>query len=104
MLRFIISIINRKILNFKVKREGGQAFSSSLRKYFTQKYNIQIGYGTYGCFVPGNIERGTIVGNYCSVGQDVKIFRANHPLSYFTTHPLFYNPSMGYVKESLLTD
>jgi len=102
MLRSIISIINHKILNIKVKREGGQTYSSSLRKYFAQRYNIEVGYGTYGCFVPGNIERGTMFGNYCSVGQGVKIFRANHPISYFTTHPLFYNPSMGYVKKYLL--
>jgi len=67
------------------------------------KYDIKIGYGTYGgCFTVGNIERGTAFGNYCSIAPGVKIFRANHPLNKFTTHPLFYNPVMGYVKKYML--
>lgn len=91
------------MLNLKVKKEGGKAFSSSIRKHYIDKYNIEIGYGSYGgCFDSNKIPSGTIFGNYCSIAQDVKIFRANHPLESFTLHPLFYNPVMGHVKEDLL--
>lgn len=99
----IIGKLHNKVLNFKIKKEGGQAFSKSLRKFYVEKYNIHIGYGSYGgCFQPENIPNGTIFGNYCSVAPDIKIFRANHPLENFTLHPLFYNPVMGYVKKDIL--
>lgn len=99
----IIQFIRHKILNYKVKREGGQAFSVSLRKFYLERYGIKIGYGSYGgCFHRSHIPRGTEFGNYCSIAQGVQIFRANHPLEYFTLHPLFYNPVMGYVKKDRL--
>lgn len=90
-------------LNKKVKKEGGQAFSTTLRKFYSNKYGIYIGYGSYGgCFNNSNIPSGVSFGNYCSIAQNIKIFRANHPKSYFTLHPLFYNPIMGYVKKDML--
>lgn len=59
MLRLIISVIRKKVLNAKVKREGGQAYSISLRNHFIQKYDIHVGYGSYGCFITnGDVERG----------------------------------------------
>ena len=92
------------LLRRMVRREGGDAFSSIIREVYIKRYGIHIGYGSYGgCFKLENIPSGTHIGNYCSIGRDVKIFRANHPLDYFTLHPLFYNPAMGYVKRDLLT-
>jgi acetyltransferase-like isoleucine patch superfamily enzyme len=99
----ILKFFYQKILDFKVSIEGGQAFSKSIRKYYSKKYNIKIGYGSYGgCFHYGNIPAGVIFGNYCSIAQGLKIFRANHPVTYFTMHPLFYNPTMGYVNCDML--
>ena len=70
--------------------------SPFLRKIFRAEYNIVIGYGTYGgCFDLKYIPPKTIFGNYCSIAQDVKIFRANHSINSFTTHPILYNPLMG---------
>jgi len=87
----------------KIAREGGQAFSGTLRKFYLNHYNIKIGYGTYGgCFNKDNVPPGVSFGNYCSVSKNIRIFRANHPKSYFTLHPLFYNPAMGYVKKDQL--
>jgi acetyltransferase-like isoleucine patch superfamily enzyme len=100
---FLINKIFTFLLNKKVKKEGGQAFSLSLRKYYIDKYNINVGYGSYGgCFNYKYIPAGTVFGNYCSIAQEVKIFRANHPLDYFTLHPIFYNPVMGYVNKDML--
>jgi len=45
---------------------------------------------------------GVFIGNYCSIGPNLNIFRANHPMDYFTTHPLFYNPVFGHVKKDTL--
>lgn len=96
-------MIKKFLFNRKVKREGGEAFSSTLRKFYLNKYNIAIGYGTYGgCFDIRYIPPNVSFGNYCSIAAGVKIFRANHPTSYFTSHPLFYNPVMGFVEEDLL--
>ena len=83
--------------------EGGQPFSKYLRKYYLKNYNINIGYGSYGgCFDTSKIPAGTKFGNYCSVAEGVTIFRANHPLTKFTTHPIFYNPIFGYVTSDKL--
>lgn len=90
-------------LRFKTKLEGGKAFSFTLRKYYIDNYGIEIGYGTYGgCFDSNLIPKGTSFGNYCSIGENLRIFRANHPINYFTTHPIFYNPQFGYVKTDQL--
>lgn len=99
----IINKIKTLLRNNIIKKEGGNAFSETIRMYYRDNYNITIGYGTYGgCFNTVNIPEGTSFGNYCSIAQNVKIFRANHPKEYFTLHPLFYNPVMGYVKKDML--
>ena len=85
------------------KREKGFAYSKSLRKIYADVYNIQIGYGSYGgCFNRANIPGGVVFGNYCSVANNVRIFRANHPTNTFTSHPILFNPVMGYVKKDKL--
>lgn len=100
--------ITDKILNYfrnkRIKKEGGNAFSKTLREYMYKKKNIKVGYGTYGgCFnAKNNIPSGVEFGNYCSISTNIRIFRANHPKSYFTLHPLFYNPIMGYVERDKL--
>lgn len=90
------------LLSFRVKGEGGQAFSKTLRKYYLKNYNISIGYGSYGGCFSRSIPPNTVFGNYCSIAGEIRIFRANHPKEYFTLHPLFYNPLMGYVKTDQL--
>lgn len=98
-MKAFLNKIKEKVYRRRIRKEGGEAFSSYIRKYYKNKYNIIIGYGTYGgCFNPKNIPPNTIWGNYCSIAQDVKVFRANHPISQFTMHPLLYNPIMGYVQ------
>lgn len=100
---FIVNKIKKRIRLKKIAKEGGEVFSSTLREFFLENYNIKIGYGSYGgCFNKANIPRGTEFGNYCSIAEGVVVFRANHPIDYFTAHPLFYNPKMGYVKKDLL--
>ncbi len=97
--KYLRRYLTRKIL----KLEGGQAYSKTIRKIYEDLYSIKIGYGTYGgCFDLANIPKGVEFGNYCSIAGHVRIFRANHPENFFTTHPLLYNPAMGHVKIDLL--
>ncbi|WP_080905243.1 CatB-related O-acetyltransferase [Parabacteroides sp. Marseille-P3160] len=93
--------LNKLIVFFILKMEGGPMYSTTIRKIYKEK-GIEIGYGTYGgCFsssIPSNVS----FGNYCSVAQNIRIFRANHPKDLFTTHPILYNPVAGYVKNDKL--
>lgn len=98
-----IKYVRRILLYMLCRFDGGWAFSRKVRKVYAQIYGIQIGYGTYGgCFAVENIPANVIFGNYCSIASQVRIFRANHPIDRFTTHPILYNPIMGYVKKDML--
>lgn len=92
------AFLRKKFLSMIASSEGGFMYSRTARDLLHKEYNITIGYGSYGgCFNFGNISGNVSFGNYCSVAKDVKIYRANHPLSEFTLHPILYNPVAGYV-------
>lgn len=98
-----MDILSKIYFKVKVFLEGGEPYSKTLREYYSKKYNIKVGYGSYGgCFDPHRIPPGTQFGNYCSIAEGVTIFRANHPLTSFTSHPIFYNPNFGIVKTDKL--
>lgn len=88
----------RKLLRKLIlKLDGGEAYSPTIRKIFKDFHRIEIGYGTYGgCFALSNMRPNIRIGNYCSFAPEIKIFRANHPYSKFTTHPITYEPALGY--------
>lgn len=94
----------RRILHCLIANsDGGLAFSERIRNLYAEMHGIIIGYGTYGgCFDLDNIPSNVIFGNYCSVASHVRIFRANHPVNRFSTHPILYNPIMGVVEEDML--
>lgn len=72
-----------------VKREGGFAYSSTIRMIYKRYHGIVIGYGTYGgCFNLSNIRPNIKIGRYCSIAPRVDFLRANHPITDFTTHPI----------------
>jgi len=91
------------IVRLILSKEGGYMYSSTIRRIYSDKYKIDIGYGTYGgCFNKENIPDSATFGNYCSIANNIRIFRANHPKDTFTSHPLLYNPVAGYVKTDKL--
>lgn len=94
----------RKILiKIILKIENGTHFSKTYRKIYKEIYGITIGEGTYGgCFNRKLIPSGTHFGRYCSIGPNVQVFRANHPVTEFTSHPILYNPIYNYVKKDTL--
>lgn len=97
--------IRRVIEKIILRKEGGYAFSKTIRTLYAKYYGLHIGYGSYGgVFSHVNIPRPcqVFVGNYCSIGSGLKVFRANHPADRFTTHPVLYNPAFKYVEKDML--
>jgi len=93
-----VHILRRFILALVTKLEGGQMYSRTLRIIFSRFHNIEVGKYSYGgCFNPYNIRPFTKIGRYCSFAENVYIYNANHPIHFKSTHPFFYNPSLGNV-------
>ncbi len=73
--------------------------SQALRSLFSEKYDIQIGLYSYGCFdrwrMPGPIR----IGRYCSFANTVRSAPMNHLTSALTTYPALYEKSFGVVDE-----
>lgn len=92
------------ILRSVSRLEGGQMVSPTLRRIFARYHLIEIGLYSYGgCFNPYSIAPFTTIGRYCSFASGIRIFNGNHPMSFMSTHPFFYNPYYGYVPEELIT-
>lgn len=87
--------IAKKIIN---KYDGGEYYSKVLRDIFKEKYDIDAGIGTYGCFT-SRFRNGVKIGNYCSIANDVDRLVGNHPYSFCSTHPFFYSPKFGFIKD-----
>ena len=94
----------RKILIYPlVQFEGGSFWSETIRRIYREVHGIEIGYGTYGgIFNYRKIPVNTTTGNYCSIGKNLSIFNGNHPKEYFSNHPIFYNPTLGFCKKDMI--
>lgn len=73
-------------------------FSLTLRDILQKYYQVTVGSYSYGSLlVLGHADRHTEIGNYVSIGQNVRRFGAAHPIQDAALHPLFYNPALGLV-------
>lgn len=93
----------KKIERLLLKLDGGEYWSREIRKIYKKYYGIYIGIGSYGCFDPGRFPRGTKIGNYCSFAAGVRYLNGNHPADFVSTHPLFFNKSLGAVLDDKIT-
>jgi acetyltransferase-like isoleucine patch superfamily enzyme len=83
--------------------EHGQLYSKTMRKIFKDYHGVEIGMYTHGsCFVPGNFDRFTTVGRYCSIAANVKVFNRDHPMDFKSMHAFFFNSNLKYTKEDLV--
>jgi virginiamycin A acetyltransferase len=93
-------LIKKIAYHYITKREGGEFYSTTLRRIFKELYNLDVGYGTYGCF-SGNFRSDPVVvrkiGAYCSVANGVDILIGNHPIHDPSTFPSFHLKSFGIV-------
>jgi virginiamycin A acetyltransferase len=69
-----------------------------LRRFFRERYGIDVGLYSYGCFdrwrMPGPLK----VGRYCSIAGSVRSTNNNHPVEALTTHPILYERHFGVVE------
>ncbi len=90
----------RWIINYINRTEGGEYKSMTLRELFRRHYGVEIGRYTHGgCFVPGNYDRFTKIGRYCSIARDTRAMNRNHPMDFKSMHAFFFNPKVGYCKK-----
>lgn len=72
--------------------------SNFLRKFMLNKFSIEIGMYSYGCFDKNRIPKNTIIGRYCSFSRTAVILNGNHGLGYRSLHPFLYNVKLGVVE------
>jgi virginiamycin A acetyltransferase len=76
--------------------EGGQMWSRTFRELMAEHCGVEIGDYSYGpCLWPGGLPHGTRVGNYCSLADEITVFRRNHPTERRSQHPFFFNRALG---------
>jgi acetyltransferase-like isoleucine patch superfamily enzyme len=76
--------------------------SEPLRALFKNKYDVDVGLYSYGCFDQWRIPRGTSIGRYCSFAKTVRILDANHPIEALSTHPYLYEAALGVTDANVL--
>ncbi|MFJ8524754.1 CatB-related O-acetyltransferase [Bacillus cereus] len=105
MIRFVRFIRNKRYFSKKYGAEVNTLFINRtvrLGQYVAIGRNahvgaeVEIGSCTYlntgGGLGPIFIERGTIIGKYCSIAPNVFIGPGNHRTDLLTTHPLLFDP------------
>ncbi len=92
--------LRRLCLSLARRLEGGEMRSRTLREILAAYHGVEVGAYSYGpCTTPGLFPGGVAVGRYVSIARDVKVFLRDHPLDRLSTHPFFYNASLGLVAE-----
>lgn len=68
---------------------------------FTKLKGVKLGFGTY---VGANVDfENAKIGKYCSIGNNIKIHRGQHPTKDFiSTHPAFYSPQNPSLRKTKL--
>ena len=78
--------------------------NEKLRAYFRERYRIDVGYYSYGCFDRWRMTGPIRVGRYCSIANSVRSVPINHPYDAMTTHPALYERKFGVVDEDISWD
>ena len=95
-----IPLVGNWLFNKIISFEGGEKNSKTLREFTKKHYNTEVGLYSYGsCFLPlFNIGGSVVIGKYCSFGNDVHYYGANHPLDHAVMSPYFYNERFSGLK------
>lgn len=101
-----LPLTNRLVWNIIKRLEGGNVsqdtyrFSHTLRDILREQYGVIVGAYSYGeALLPGILPRGVTIGRYVSIAQGVRIFLHNHPISWLSMHPFFYDSASGVLSE-----
>jgi virginiamycin A acetyltransferase len=71
--------------------------SVELRRWFAERWGVEAGLYSYGCFDPWRVPARTRIGRYCSFAKTARVLDANHPIEALTTHPYLYEARFGVV-------
>ena len=92
-----------EMIRLKLWRRS-QHDNQQLRTYFRERYRIDVGLYSYGCFdqwrMPGPIR----VGRYCSIANSVRSAPINHPYQSLSTHPALFERKFGAVDNDIHWD
>jgi acetyltransferase-like isoleucine patch superfamily enzyme len=95
----IVEAVFEKLRLFLLRR--CQHDSVELRRLFRNRFDIDVGLYSYGCFdqwrMPGPIR----VGRYCSIANTVRSAPINHLTTALTTHPVLYERKFGVVEKDI---
>lgn len=96
-----LRLLLRKLV---LRWEKGEYYSLTLRQIFRKYHGVEIGLYTHGgCFIPGEIDRFTTIGRYCSVARGVRVLNINHPMEFKSTHAFFFNPALHFCPQDLMS-
>jgi len=85
------------LLSLVSRAEGGEIYSRTMRRIFKDYHKVEIGLYTHGgCFVPGQVDKHTTIGRYCSFARTMRVMNRNHPMNFKSSHGFFFNPALGY--------
>ncbi|MEC8554281.1 MAG: CatB-related O-acetyltransferase [Planctomycetota bacterium] len=85
-----------------ILRAEGEMFSQTARDLMTEFHGVSIGAYSYGpCFIPNHFPPQVTIGRYVSLGPETRVYNSNHPTTWLSTHPFFYDPRAGLVDSDL---
>lgn len=99
-----IKALRRFAYSMAMRSEGGRFRSRTMRRIVADYHGVVVGAYSYGglCLKPGAWPRGVSIGRYVSIAAGVRVFLRNHPLDHISTHPFFFNKSLGLVSEDIV--
>lgn len=96
--------LRRSCVSLARRLEGGELYSSTLRRILEYYHGVRVGEYSYGeCMIPGSFPAGVTIGRYVSVAPGVRVFLRNHPMERLSMHPFFYNSRLGAVEEDTIS-
>lgn len=97
-----MSIFERLVSLIKPRTIHDEMTSVRLRDKFRERYGVEVGLYTYGCFDPKRIQRQTSFGRYCSISTTVWVYTRNHGIEFISTTPYLYNAALGMIEKDSL--
>jgi acetyltransferase-like isoleucine patch superfamily enzyme len=98
-----VRLMRRVCIRLTLKFEGGHYYSATLRHIFSHYHKVVVGAYSYGdCFEPDVLPPGSQVGRYVSIASALRVFARNHPTTWLSMHPFFYNAQLGIVPHDLI--
>ncbi len=101
---FLPARVRTWVFNRMLASEGGVFYSCTLRELLLQDYDVMLGSYSYGPL--GDLmgfPRRTTIGSYTSIAAGVRVFQANHPADFLSTHPFFYRNDIGMADKETIT-